>query len=55
MADGKVIELAVHQDAERSDPASPSMNESHTISRRQQLDVSVRCLNREGRQLLTTL
>jgi hypothetical protein len=46
MTDGEVIELAVHKDAERGDPVSPSMNESYAISRRQQLDVSVWCLNK---------
>ena len=46
MADGEVIELAVHKDAERGDPLSPSMNESYAVSRRQQLDVSAQCLNK---------
>ncbi|OCK91861.1 putative amino acid permease [Cenococcum geophilum 1.58] len=41
MADREVIELAVHKDAERGDPVSPSMSESYAISRRQQLDTFI--------------
>ena len=40
MAKDEAIELAIRGDAERSDPGSPSKDQSHAASLRERLDVS---------------